>query len=224
MGDGTKRLPDDMPADQREACLAGRMCGARLRQITGDGHRYCRQKPVLGQVGGFPHRCKLHGGCTGAKPGNTNSLKHGIYSESLLEGEQAVYDSITVGDLTHEIKITKIRLRRALKAEREQQLKLASPDAREQQRALSLESTDSDSERVGDGEAKVTKTRVVRRATDFGEVINRLVNQLVKLEGQRVLMGGGEGLDADEQARLARLALDALNRELDAEERDEHPV
>lgn len=218
MADGTKKIPDDMPADQREACLAGRMCGARLKQASVNGHRYCRQGPSPGQVGEFPHRCRRHGGCASPKPGNTNALKHGIYSEALMDGEREIYDAITVGDLTHEIKITKIRLRRALRAERDQHLLLANSDTAEQQKALTLESTDADTERVGGGLPRVTKTRVVRRATDFGEVINRLVNQLVKLESQRVLMGGGEALGAEEKARLAREALEMLNRDLDEED------
>ena len=218
MADESKRLPDDMPADQREACLAGRMCGARKTRPTRDGHRYCRRTPEPGQVGEFPHRCKYHGGLASPPAGNTNALKHGIYSDALFDEEHEVYDRIGVGDLTHEIKITKIRLRRALKAERQQQLQLASADSKEQQKALALESTDTDSSRVGNGLVKTVATKVSRRATDFGEVINRLVNQLVKLEGQRVLMGGGEGLTADEQARQARMALELLNRELDTEE------
>lgn len=217
MANDTKALPDDMPPDQREACLAGKMCGARLRQPSADGHRYCRQKPAPGQTGKFPHRCRRHGGCGGPPPGTRNALKHGIYSDALFDDEREVYDAIRAGDLVDEIKITKIRLRRALKAERQQQMQLASNDVKEQQQALQLASTDTDSERT-DGEAKISKTRIVRRTTDFGEAINRLVNQLVKLEGQRMLMGGGEGLDADEQAKLAREALAMLDAELDAEE------
>ena len=169
-------------------------------------------------MGEFPHRCKFHGGCTGAKPGNTNALAHGIYSDALMEGESEIYDAIPVGDFTHEIRITKLRLRRALKAERRQQVLLSSGDAEECQKALVLESTGTDSERVGDGQSKVVKKNVVRRATDFGAVIHNLVNQLVKLENQRALMMGGNELDAAEKARIAREALVAMNSGLDREE------
>ena len=153
--------------------------------------------------------------------GNLNSLKHGLYSDALLPGEGLLYESTEVGKLDHEIKITKLRLRRAYIAERQQQELLASDDAREQQKALALDSTDTDTERVGFAEGKITSTKVIRRTTDFGRAIHNLIGQLTRLENQRVLMLGGNELDAAEKARLAREVLRQLNAGLDDSEGDQ---
>jgi hypothetical protein len=166
----------------------------------------------------------LHGGRSlGAQAGNQHGLRHGIYADALTESEHTIYDDVLVGDLVHEIKITKLRLRRAFIAERKQHELLANEDPKIRGEALILESTDTTSEPVAaendkPASSRIVNSRVVRKATDFSEIINRLINQLVKLEGQRSLMQSGEGLSADERARLAREAVELLNAELDAEE------
>jgi hypothetical protein len=65
-------------------------------------------------------RCRMHGGTnTGAPPGNDNAVKHGIYRSTLTEGERADYDSLQLGDVDHELRLVRVRLARALKAERD---------------------------------------------------------------------------------------------------------
>jgi hypothetical protein len=213
-----------MPAEQLQACLAGKMCGARKKHSSLDGHLYCRQKPSPGQVGGVPHRCRRHGG-NGAPPlGNKNAVKHGIYCDALFPGEEAYYAAAAVGDVEHEIRITKVRLRRALFGERRQQELLAAQDPEQQKQAMVLNSTDTDSERVGDSLARIVSTKVIRKATDFHRVVHDLVTQIVKLEGQRALMSGGSNLDAEEKARRAREYLAKMNAELDSEEGEPKPA
>lgn len=214
MADGKKNWtpPTDMPAEQLESCLSGKMCGARLKNPT--THRYCRQRPMPGQVTGFPHRCRRHGGGASPPDGNKNALRHGIYSRALLDGEEELYSQVAVGNLEHEIRITKIRLRRALLSEREQSLRIASEDAKEREKCLQL---DSVTRQINDGDSKVSGLRVERKVVDYQAVIHNLVSQVVKLEMQQSLLGGGS-VGAEDKARIARETLARMNAELDADD------
>ncbi len=57
-------------------------CGARTRQGTP-----CQAPAVRGKA-----RCRMHGGAkgTGAPIGNTNALKHGMYTRAALEEQRAL--------------------------------------------------------------------------------------------------------------------------------------
>ena len=206
--------PEDMPPEQVAACLAGKMCGARIKNPT--THRYCRQGPAPGQTGGTPHRCRRHGGYGGPPPGTRNALKHGIYSDILMPGEEELYEELSVGDIDHVIKITKLRLFRAFKAERRQRQLIESTSAVDQDKALQLESS---SKKLANGRA--LEAQITKRVVDYGTVIHNLISQLTKLENQRVSMLGGNELDAAEKARLARDHLRAMKAELDAAEEGE---
>src|SRR5579872_5012141 len=84
-------------------------CGAKNRRGKKCGNR--------GMANG---RCKFHGGMsTGPKKPNTkfNALKHGIYAKQLLPGELPLYRAMQLGSVDHEIRLTRLRLRRALIAE-----------------------------------------------------------------------------------------------------------
>ncbi len=61
---------------------ASRRCGARTR-----GGTPCRAPAVSGKA-----RCRMHGGArgTGAPIGNTNALKHGMYTKAALEERRAL--------------------------------------------------------------------------------------------------------------------------------------
>lgn len=84
-------------------------CGARTRAGT--------PCPTPAMPNG---RCRMHGGkSTGAPPGNDNAVKHGIYRSTLTEDERADYDSLQLGDVDHELRLVRVRLARALKAERD---------------------------------------------------------------------------------------------------------
>lgn len=210
--------PDDMPSEQATRCLAGTMCGARLKQPSANGHRYCRRYPAPGQTGGFPHRCGRHGGAAGARRGNLNALRHGIYVCSVLPGEEEIYNAIPVGDLDSEIRITKLRLRRAFIAERQQHERLVSEDRAERVKVMEIESEDVQYEppKTPDDKPKVVESKVTRRVRDYGRQIHDLITQLVKLENQRSLMLGGKELDAAERARLAREEMARMDAELDS--------
>ncbi len=59
---------------------ASRRCGARTRSGTP-----CRAPAVSGKA-----RCRMHGGArgSGAPIGNTNALKHGMYTKAALEEQR----------------------------------------------------------------------------------------------------------------------------------------
>ncbi|AYN94419.1 hypothetical protein EAW52_10835 [Pseudomonas sp. LTJR-52] len=130
-------------------------------------------------------RCRVHGGTsTGPKNsfGNQNARKHGIYSDSLTDEEQSIWDEIGVGTLDDDIKIAKLQLRRALVA----QAKAEDGDG------LELE-VDTDSS----GPAGSTITRQ-RKRRGYEDIINRLLGRIGDLEAKRAdimkkLEGDDEG-------------------------------
>jgi len=64
-------------------------------------------------------RCRLHGGkAVPAPKGSKRALKHGLYATGLLPGEEKLYSSIPLGTLDDELRMLKIKLRRAWEAQR----------------------------------------------------------------------------------------------------------
>ena len=63
-------------------------------------------------------RCKLHGGLsTGAPKGNTNALKHGIYSKRIQAADLPMVEPIraTIGSIDDELLMVRLQLRRILR-------------------------------------------------------------------------------------------------------------
>ena len=84
-------------------------CGAKTRRGT--------PCPTPAMPNG---RCRMHGGTSpGAPVGNDNAVKHGIYRARLTEEEQATYDQLEPGGVDEELRLTRTRLARALRAEQE---------------------------------------------------------------------------------------------------------
>jgi uncharacterized protein YjcR len=64
-------------------------------------------------------RCRMHGGAsTGAPKGNTNALKHGIYSDAIREDERPLWDRIELGGVDDELRLARLQLRRAVKEDK----------------------------------------------------------------------------------------------------------
>jgi hypothetical protein len=83
-------------------------CGAKTRA----GGR-CQQ-PGMPKNG----RCRYHGGMsTGPGKGNQNATQHGIYAKYLTEDERVAYAELKLGSVEQELRLTRIRLARALAAE-----------------------------------------------------------------------------------------------------------
>lgn len=86
------------------------LCGAKTRS----GEK-CKSRPMANG------RCRMHGGkSTGPKDntGNTNAIKPGsLYSKYLTEDEQGAFNDIQLGNIDDELRLTRIRLARALAKE-----------------------------------------------------------------------------------------------------------
>lgn len=84
-------------------------CGAKTRS----GHT-CKNSAMANG------RCRMHGGkSTGVKE-NQNAKKHGIYSKFITDDEWQAVEQSELDNLDEELRLCKVRLLRALKAENEQ--------------------------------------------------------------------------------------------------------
>lgn len=86
-------------------------CGAKTR-----GGEPCKRHAVPGSS-----RCKLHGGGSAkANKGNKHAAKPGsIYSQFLTDAENDMLSGIELGKVDDELRLTRIRLMRALARESE---------------------------------------------------------------------------------------------------------
>lgn len=174
------------------------LCGAKTRSGSP-----CKSKAMPNG------RCRMHGGkSTGAPKGNQNNLKAGgIYSQYFTDEEKQLSINLELGSLDDELKLTKIRLMRALKAEAEQQ---------EQIDKLELEAYTESPVLFGgipDDEEIITTKQFKRR--DYVSIIDRLTARIESLEIKRaslVLMsidierkrGGNKGSVVDQLAALMK--------------------
>jgi hypothetical protein len=131
------------------------LCGASKR---GNGEP-CKRHAIPGSS-----RCKLHGGkSSGPKEqrGNKNAAKPGsIYSQFLTDEENDILASIELGRVDDELRLTRIRLMRAL--------------GRENEFGNELE---IDSEKLEDGERTTTS-----KVRDYSGLIDRLTARVESLE------------------------------------------
>lgn len=117
-------------------------------------------------------RCRVHGGkSTGPKnqAGNTNAKTHGIYSRFLSDDERYVWLQIEIGRIDDELRLTRIRLMRALQAESEAQAKPELDEIVER-----------------DGAENVTARREEKyKRRDYVAIIDRLTGRIESLEKTR---------------------------------------
>lgn len=139
------------------------LCGAKKRDGTP-----CR---AMAMPNG---RCRLHGGKnTGAPKDNKNSLKHGIYAKAMTEEELSIVDEMTLGSVDNELKVCRIRLRRALLAEVENQ-EMEVVERLERPAILGG---------VPDYEEMIKELKFIKR--DYSPIIDRLVARIESLERTR---------------------------------------
>lgn len=134
------------------------LCGAKTR--SGEP---CKRHAVPGSS-----RCKLHGGkSTGAPKANKNAATPGsIYSRFLSEAENDMLASIELGRVDDELRLTRIRLMRAL--------------ARESEHGNTLE-IDSEKHETGENGGTTTTSKV----RDYSGLIDRLTARIESLERTR---------------------------------------
>ena len=148
-------------------------CGARTRA----GGRCQRNAMPNG-------RCYVHGGpSTGPKRPNTktNAITHGIYVKRLSDEEEAIYPAIEVGHVDHELRLARVRLARALDAE-----KAAAGDVE----------LDEVTENEGGGPAIATRSRR-SKVRNYMLIIDKLTARVESLERTRKLLDAGTGGNDD---------------------------
>lgn len=141
-------------------------------------------------------RCRKHGGTsTGAPKGNQNARKHGIYSAFLTEEERDAWSTLELGRVDDELRLTRIRLMRAL--------------ARENEFGNTLE---VESEKVDSSETGGTTTN--SKVRDYAGLVDRLTARVESLERTRA-----ELLKANppEQAPVARIEIEVVGGRTDAQ-------
>lgn len=146
------------------------LCGATTR--SGEP---CRKHALNGET-----RCRLHGGAAAkANKGKQYAKKHGIYSDVLSDEDKAIWDEIELGKVDDELKLCRIRLRRAVLADQQQ---ASSEDG------LELDSMTKEPPIVGglplDDEQPIVKKAYKRR--DYSAAIDRLTGRIESLERTRM--------------------------------------
>ena len=191
------QAPEDMPDKMVVQVMAGKMCGAKTKHRT-----YCKSRHVIPSKSGLaPYRCRLHGGASSGPPlGTRNHVTHGLYCQAVLPGEEEAWDQIKAGELEEEVRVTKLRLRRAIIFEAELEQKLSEGEDVSDQMV-----TEQDEQKIAFGMNGESYSKKVRRLPDVKKIIHDIVTQLVKLENQRTIMQQGSlGLTPEEQAAKAR--------------------
>ncbi len=141
-------------------------CGAKTRS----GAR-CKTSPMKNG------RCRLHGGMSSGPPkGSANAATHGIYQKHLTDDEQDQYEAIELGAVDHELRLTRIRLARALAAENKAD---GQPELEE--------ITEND----GGGEGVPYETRK-RKVRDYASIIDKLTARIESLERTRKHLDSAE--------------------------------
>lgn len=120
-------------------------------------------------------KCRVHGGAsTGPKNlfGKTNAKTHGIYLQHLNDSERVQYNDLDLGAVDHELRLTRIRLARALDAENKN--------------AGTLELSET-TQNDGGGEnlARESRKLIVK---DYASIIDRLTARVESLEKTRQLL------------------------------------
>lgn len=124
-------------------------------------------------------RCKLHGGTNaGAPKQNKNAAVHNIYSAFLTDEENAVMMQLEIGKIEDELRLCRIRLMRAMKAE---------TDAPELDQVTNRANGDIEE---------------VRRRRDYSGLIDRLMGRIASLEKDRMSL-----IDAELNIELKRADL-----------------
>lgn len=172
-------------------------CGAKTR--SGEP---CKRHPVAGSK-----RCKLHGGLSTGAPGNKNAAKPGsIYSKFLTDEENEALSTIELGRVDDELKLTRIRLMRALARENE----LGDTAELESERHETL-----DFEGASTGDQKLVTSKKVR---DYAGLIDKLTARIESLERTRAELLKN---NPPEQAPVARIEIEVVGGRTNAQAHDD---
>lgn len=167
-----------------------RLCGAKTRKKT-----ECKG---LAMANG---RCKLHGGKTPPTPtGEANpAYTHGIYTKFFREDEKALLDAgaVRLGQVDDELKVMRIRLKRALEARELWEAERAGEvDGANEETSMSLVEV-VDGEAAGPEGSTIPIEKRTKRLPDFDRIIDTTTARIESLEKTRkeLLKEGGPGDD-----------------------------
>lgn len=139
-------------------------CGAKTRSGTP-----CANTAIM-----LNGRCRMHGGTgKGAPANNSNALTHGIYQQHLTPIEIAQFNALELGTVDQELRLTRIRLARALAAENASG---GNPEI------------DNVTENDGGGVAVPREVRV-SKTRDYVRIIDTLTARIESLEKTRLALG-----------------------------------
>lgn len=144
----------------------------------------------------------------GAPIGNKQTRDFGIYEHGLIdEDEKDLFEDISLDSLDYEIKMLRIRLRRAYKADAIQQKLLSDPKTAENALMMNKHIKTLTPEGL-----IVSKEKVIK---DYGKDIGILERNLASLIAQRNQVFVGQANENDELARIearkkAAVAMDRL--------------
>ena len=162
------------------------LCGASKR---GNGEP-CKRHAIPGSS-----RCKLHGGkSSGPKEqrGNKNAAKPGsIYSQFLTDDENDLLAGIELGRVDDELRLTRIRLMRALARENEFG------------NTLEVDSAKEEPIQINGKETALTSITTTSKVRDYSGLIDRLTARVESLERTK------------EDLETRRLTNEKLRRELE---------
>lgn len=211
--------PDGMSKKMGEEVLAGKICGAKRCKMPGteDAH-FCRQKPckISRETREQPpYRCARHGGATGNKthfkPGHKINVTHGLYTDAMDPEEWEIHDKLQVGNVDAEIKMCKMRLRRAMVMEWRQRKMLdagKTGDDESKESSYLKETSKKVFTEMDEAGKKIGESRVelaeVRAHVNYSRAVKDITNELYKLEQIRTLQlqaGSGES-DHDRAKRV----------------------
>ena len=123
-------------------------------------------------------RCRVHGGAsTGPGANNKNATTHGIYQKYMTNDERSRFSGMTLGQVDDELRLTRVRLERALEAEF---LANGQPELDE--------ITDN-----GSGGATYAAQSKKLKVRDYTTIIDRLTARIESLEKTRKILDAGDG-------------------------------
>jgi hypothetical protein len=152
-------------------------CGAKNRQGNP-----CALRPMKDKT-----RCKLHGGAT--PKGTKGNRSHGLYSAALSQEEKDLWADVQLGNVDDEIRLCKIKVRRAELAQAAVQIDPVSMNNTSGFELSEIRKSETD-------------TQTVTKRPDYAGIIDRLLGRIGQLEKTRAELIAAAGSDAEESQPL----------------------
>jgi len=162
-------------------------------------------------------RCRLHGGKSYQIKGNKHAMKHGIYADGLTDEEKEIQDKIQVDDLEDEIRLCKLRIRRAMVARKEVEADLTNPSVGFEVSEVRQYQSESEKANAPEGQDKPdsstqTRREMVRKRPDYDAIIDRYMGRLGSLLRTRAELLGATQKDPSKIASEFREAMEEIER------------